>query len=177
MRHNDLANDMVLCLMAMASTFVDARHRRRPHLQHRGQFPRRGFSVSVKSAAKHCRRGGTRGSSNRATVTVADQYGDPLPGSRVWLTTNLLDDEGDASLPDRWRQVLRCGSRRLLHVRLRARGRLGGATETLTAYLGPRRRHMFGGRGRRIPTPIRAGACSSTTTSLRMLKATSRALT
>ena len=46
--------------------------------------------VSVKSAAKYVA-SATRGSSNRATVTAADQYGDPLPGSRVWLNTSLTE--------------------------------------------------------------------------------------
>ena len=48
-------------------------------------------SVSVKSAADYVAAAG-RGASNRATVTVADQYGDPLPGSRVWLTTSLTEE-------------------------------------------------------------------------------------
>ena len=51
-------------------------------------------SVSVESAADYVAAAG-RGASNRATVTAADQYGDPLPGSRVWLTTSLRDDDGD----------------------------------------------------------------------------------
>ena len=45
-------------------------------------------TVSVESDADHVA-AAARGASNRATVTVADQYGDPLPGQRVWLTSDV----------------------------------------------------------------------------------------
>ena len=43
-------------------------------------------SVSVKPGASYVASVG-RGASNRATVSVTDQYGDPIPGSRVSLTS------------------------------------------------------------------------------------------
>ena len=48
--------------------------------------------VSVETAADFVAAAG-RGASNRATVTVSDQYGDPLPGSRVWLTSTVVVDD------------------------------------------------------------------------------------
>jgi hypothetical protein len=88
-------------------------------------------SVSVESAADYVAAAG-RGASNRATVSVADQYGDALPGSRVWLTTTLLDSDGDPLAIGGGRSfaVGRDGSYTFGYEREGD----SGATETLTSH-------------------------------------------
>lgn len=88
-------------------------------------------TVSVKSAADYVA-AMTRGASNRATVTVADQYGDPIAGAQVTLTTTLTH-EGETD-------VIVIGGGRALAVGRDGTYTFGytrrgatAATETLTA--------------------------------------------
>ena len=54
-----------------------------------------GASVSVTPAATFVA-ASDRGASNRATVSVVDQYGDPVPGVLVSLATNLTNEDATA---------------------------------------------------------------------------------
>jgi hypothetical protein len=54
-------------------------------------------TVSVKPAAGYVA-AMTRGASNRATVSVTDQYGDPIAGAKVVLTTSLTNEGGSSPI-------------------------------------------------------------------------------
>ena len=84
--------------------------------------------VTVKSADDYVA-ASTRGATNRATVTVTDQYGDPISSASVMLTSSLAEVE----FPRPTRLTVGDGSRTFRYERSSATA----VTETLTATWDP----------------------------------------
>ena len=89
-------------------------------------------TLTVKTAAEHVI-ASARGASNSVTVTVTDQYGDPVSGASVTLTSTLATADDGVEIARPTRITGRDGSRTFRYERESA----ASATETLTATWDP----------------------------------------